>query len=172
MGKLLKIPFDVAIREIEREKHWTAGPYIDWVQTSVNRWPFAFKHRSVLRVGDRMAEGLFIQLEYKAGTIENLPERIYFGLHVGGARTFAVDEDGVTGHTNKVGRGMPFYQQRVGHPHIHLPVLESSYGYVEPLDRCPVEELWQLFLERANIHGAPPLNLPGADSTDVQLRLI
>ncbi len=172
MAKPLKIPFDTAIRGIELEKHWTAGPVIEWVQSSLHHWPHTYKHRSILQVGDRMEEGLFVQLEYKGGTVGDIPERLYFGLHVGGARTLAIDEDGVTGHTNTVGLGRPFYKQRIGHPHIHLPVQEASYGYAEPLERQPVDVLWNQFLQRANIVGAPPLNLPDMLGHDGQMRLI
>lgn len=172
MAKPLKIPYETAIQGIALEKHWTAGPFIEWVQSSLHNWPNTYKHRSILRVGDRLEEGLFVQLEYKEGTIGEVPERLYFGLHVGGARSLAIDEDGVTGHTNTVGLGRPFYKQRVGHPHVHLPVQEASYGYAEPIMRAPVEELWQQFLQRANIMGAPKLNLPDMLGRDGQMRLI
>ena len=172
MAKPLKIPYEEALAGIQKEKHWTAGGEIEWVQTSVNHWPFAYKHRSVLRVGNVLAEGLMVQLEYKGGVIEDLPERLCFTLLVGGARVFGIDEDGVTRHVNRVGIGQPFYQQTIGHPHIHLPVPEASYGYAEPIDRVPVEMLWQSFLERANILDGPRLNLPGMERPDGQLRLI
>ncbi|HEJ5564190.1 hypothetical protein ACSET8_02615 [Pseudomonas aeruginosa] len=172
MAKALKIPYETAIQGIALEKHWTAGPFIEWVQSSLHNWPNTYKHRSILRVGDRLEEGLFVQLEYKEGTLGDVPERLYFGLHVGGARSLAIDEDGVTGHTNSVGLGRPFYKQRVGHPHVHLPVQEASYGYAEPITRAPVEELWQQFLQRANILGAPKLNLPDLLGRDGQMRLI
>ncbi|WP_165676944.1 hypothetical protein [Metapseudomonas otitidis] len=172
MGKASLIAYDLAVQGILLEKSWTSGPFIDWVQVSVHHWPNSFKHRSILRVGDRMEEGLFVQLEYKAGTIQDLPDRLYFSLFVESSRVFAIDEDGVTGHTNKVGKGLPFYQQRVGHPHMHVPVEEASYGYAKPLARAPAEELWQQFLSDANIVGAPPLNLPGAVAEDGQLRLL
>jgi hypothetical protein len=172
LAKPLKIPYEEALAGIQKQKQWTAGPAIDWVQTSVNHWPFAYRHRSVLKVGNILAEGLVLQLEYKGGVIDGLPERLYFTLLVGGARVFGVDEDGVTSHVNRAGLGQPYFQQTIGHPHIHLPVPEASYGYAEPIDRVEVEMLWQHFLERANITGAPRLNLPGMEGPDGQLRLI
>jgi len=123
-------------------------------------------------VGERTIEGLFVQLEYKAGRFAGAPERLYFGLFVQSSRSFAVDEGGFTRHRNKVGIGRPFYQETIGHPHMHIPVLEASYGYAEPMGREPAEQLWQIFLQRANIHDAPVFNLPDEIGQDGQLRLI
>ncbi|MFF7706036.1 hypothetical protein [Pseudomonas sp. NPDC007930] len=172
MAKPRTIPYERALSGINLEKHWTAGERIEWVQTSVQNWPFAYKHRSVLRTGSRFAEGLFVQLDYKAGIIGGLPERLYFGLFVDGARTCALDEDGVSGHINKIGAGQPFYRCVVGHPHVHIPVPDGSYGYAEPVQRLPLHELWQVFLSRANIIGAPPLELPGGETSAGQMRLL
>lgn len=172
MAKPLKISYEAALSGIAQVKRWTGGPSIEWNQSSFHNWPQTFKHRSALAVGDRFEEGLFVQLEYKGGTIGEVPERLYFGLHIGGARALAIDEDGVTGHMNSVGLGRPYYKQRIGHPHIHLPVQEASYGYAEPIDRQSVDVLWQQFLQRANIIGAPTLNLPDMMGRDGQMRLI
>lgn len=55
---------------------------------------------------------------------------------------------------------------------MHLPALEASYGYAEPVNPAPAEHLWQMFLRHANIHGAPTFNLPDEIGQDGQLRLI
>ncbi|WP_349616949.1 hypothetical protein [Azotobacter salinestris] len=166
------IPYHEAVDGISPRKHWLGADRIEWVMTTVNRWPSSYKYRAALQLGERTAEGMFVQMEYKAGKVDGAPERLYFGLFVQGARSFAVDEGGFTRHRNKVGRGLPFYQQTIGHPHMHIPVMEASYGYAEPVERRPAEQLWQLFLHRANIHGAPILNLPDEIGQNGQLRLI
>jgi len=166
------IPYRDAADGIEAHKDWLGADRIEWVMTTVHRWPSSYKYRAALQVDDRGVEGMFVQLEYKAGKLDGAPERLYFGLFVQGSRSFAVDDGGFTRHRNKVGRGLPFYQKTIGHPHVHIPVLEASYGYAEPIDRLPAEQLWQLFLRRANIYGAPTLNLPDDIGQDGQLRLI
>lgn len=172
MGLSALIPYVDATHGIDLPKYWFGLDRIEWVLTTVHRWPSTYKYRAPLLVGETTIEGLFVQLEYKAGTVPGAPERLYFGLFVQSARSFAVDEGGFTRHKNKVGIGLPFYQQIIGHPHMHVPVLEASYGYAEPIPREPAEGLWQLFLSRANISGAPPLNLPDDSGQTGQLRLI
>lgn len=166
------IPYRDAIAGIDVSKNWLGADRIEWVMTTVQRWPSTYKYRAALQVGDRTVEGMFVQLEYKGGKIDGAPERLYFGLFVRSCRSFAVDEGGFTRHRNKVGKGLPFYQETIGHPHMHIPVLEASYGYAEPIDRQPAEQLWQLFLKRANILGAPNMNLPDEIGHHGQLRLI
>lgn len=166
------IPYRDAVEGIEAPKRWLGADRIEWVMTTVHRWPETYKYRAALQIGERSVEGMFVQLEYKAGKLAGAPERLYFGLFVQGSRSFAVDEGGFTRHRNKVGRGLPFYQQTIGHPHMHVPVLEASYGYAEPVERAPADQLWQVFLQRANIDGAPILNLPEEIGQDGQLRLI
>ncbi|MCQ4245576.1 hypothetical protein CXK93_12240 [Stutzerimonas decontaminans] len=166
------IPYREAIEGIDAIKQWLGSNRIEWVMTTVHRWPSIYKYRAAVQVGERTIEGMFVQLEYKAGRVDGAPERLYFGLFVQSSRCFAVDNGGFTRHRNKVGRGLPFYQQTIGHPHMHVPVLEASYGYAEPVENQTAEQLWQLFLERANILGAPKLNLPDDIGQDGQLRLI
>lgn len=166
------IPYEDAMLGIDTKKQWLGSDRIDWVMTTVKKWPSTYKYRASLMVGERTEEGLFVQLDYKAGSLPGAPERLYFGLFVQSARSFAVDDGGFTRHRNKVGKGLPFYQQVIGHPHMHIPVFEASYGYAEPLNREPAEQLWQLFLMRANIQGAPPLNLPDETGQTGQMRLL
>lgn len=78
----------------------------------------------------------------------------------GGARLLALDENGPSEHVNTVGKGMPHYGKNADHPHVHVPVPEGSSGYAEPIDRTDIQALWRIFLERANISGAPPFTLP------------
>ncbi|AVX90019.1 hypothetical protein PkP19E3_17660 [Pseudomonas koreensis] len=166
------IPYEEAMKGINTQKRWFGGDRIDWVMTSVHKWPSTHKYRATLMVGERTLEGLFVQLEFKAGKVDGVPEHLYFGFFVKSSRSFAVDEGGFTRHRNKVGKGLAYYQQTIGHPHMHIPVLEASYGYAEPIPRESAEQLWQLFLMRANITGAPKLNLPDEIGHDGQLRLI
>lgn len=171
MAKPSKISYEEAMAGLEAEKHWDAGDSIEWVRTSVNLWPSTFKFRTALRIGSIRPEGLFLQLDYKASLIQDVPDKVYMTLLVNNARVFGVDENGQANHMNKVGIGREHFMKKVSHPHIHIPVAEASYGYSEPLEAQPVSSLWQVFLTRANIIGAPPLNLPTEDD-EPQMRLI
>ncbi|MBD8592331.1 hypothetical protein IFT75_02810 [Pseudomonas sp. CFBP 8758] len=173
MGKPSKISYDEAIAGLTAEKHWEGAGSIEWVMTTAKQWPASFKFRTALRVGSVRPEGLFLQLDYKMSLIEDVPDKLYMTLLVNNSRVFGVDVNGFAGHINKVGVGKPFFMRRVSHPHIHLPVPEASYGYIEPIDEQPVSSLWQLFLSRANILGAPPLlNHPKVEQNPQQMRLI
>lgn len=171
MAKPSKISYEEAMAGLDAEKHWDAGESIEWVQTSVNHWPSSFKFRTALRVGNIRPEGLFLQMDYKASLIQDVPDKLYMTLLVNNARVFGIDENGQAGHINKVGIGREHFMKRISHPHIHLPVPEASYGYIEPLKAQSASSLWQVFLSRANIIGAPPLNLPMEDD-EPQMRLI
>ncbi|MBK3465842.1 hypothetical protein [Pseudomonas sp. MF6776] len=171
MAKPSKISYEEAMAGLEVEKHWVAGDSIEWVQTSVKQWPSSFKFRTALQVGNVRPEGLFLQLDYKPSLIQDVPDKLYMTLLVNNARVFGIDENGSANHVNKVGIGREFFMRKISHPHIHLPVPEASYGYIEPLNAQPVSSLWQVFLSRANIIGAPPLNLP-TENDEPQMRLI
>jgi len=171
MAKPSKIPYEEAIAGIDLVKNWEAGPSVEWIKTSIKQWPSSFKFRTALRVGSARLEGLYLQLDYKRSLIEDVPDKLYMTLLINNARVFGVDENGSSNHINTVGLGQPHFMKKVAHPHIHLPVPDASYGYIEPLDPQPVSSLWQLFLKHANIYGAPPLNLP-TDEEEPQMRLI
>ncbi|MDV9031342.1 hypothetical protein Q7C30_004375 [Pseudomonas sp. RAC1] len=173
MGKPSKISYDEAMAGLVAEKHWESGDSIKWVMTTVKQTPASFKFRAALRVGSVRPEGLFLQLDYKMSLIEDVPDKFYMTLLVNNSRIFGLDVNGIAGHVNKVGVGRPYFMQRVSHPHIHLPVPEASYGYIEPIDEQPVSDLWQAFLKRANIKGAPEvLNHPKVEQNPQQMRLI
>ncbi|MBD1553592.1 hypothetical protein [Pseudomonas typographi] len=171
MAKPSRIPYDEAVAGIAIPKTWEAGNTIEWVMTSTKQWPAAYKFRTALGVGAVRPEGLFLQLDYKKSLIEFVPDKLYMTLLVNNARVFGIDENGASNHINTVGAGLPHFMAKVSHPHLHIPVPDASYGYIEPLAPQPVTSLWQLFLERANITGAPPLNLP-RDEDQLQMRLI
>lgn len=107
-----------------------------------------------------MEEGLRLELYFKKSTLFGVPDKLYMNLFVDGALCFCLHENGPAEHLNKIGIGMPHYQKQIGHPHMHTPVGDGTYGYAEPVERTPIGNLWCLFLERANILEAPQLTLP------------
>ena len=107
-----------------------------------------------------MQEGYFLDVFHKYSNFPDVPDKVSMTFVAGGARLLALDENGPSEHVNTVGKGMHFYGKNAEHPHIHVPVPESSSGYAEPIDRTDIQALWRIFLERASISGAPPFTLP------------
>jgi len=97
-----------------------------------------------------------------------VPNTIYMNFFYQNAIVFAVHDGGPTKHINKVGESKKFYQQIIDHPHKHIPVPESSYGYAEPLEPMSIDDLWYLFRQEANIIGDIKFEYPD----DIQGRLL
>lgn len=176
MAKPKTIPSATAVKVIDTPKFWLPNSEFAWAQTSVKKFPSSYKLRLGLEVetsGGRIEpEGLFIECFFKKSFIDLIPDTLYMSLLVQNARVFGIDENGPGGHINRVGLGMPFYQQQVNHPHMHIPADESSYGYAEPISRQPIKELWNLFLKQANIYEAPSIILPGETNLSTQMDLL
>lgn len=176
MAKPKTISPEVARKMIERPKFWLPNAKITWAKTTVKRFPCAYKFRVGLEVdaavGRVEPEGLFIECYFKKSLIHGVPDTLSITLLVQNSRAFGVDENGPSEHMNKVGLGQPYHRLTVAHPHIHLPVDESSYGYAEPLAPQSLENLWRLFREKANIYEAPNLTLPGTGAPDEQMELL
>lgn len=160
MAKAGKIPFVDAVSAIGVAKTWEGARSILWKGSGGKGFPASFKCRSPLSVNGVVQEGYFVDLFYKFSDLLGVPDKVSMTLVVSGARVLALDENGPTTHVNLVGKGMPFYGRNADHPHLHVPVSESSSGYAEPIDRVQVEGLWRIFLERANITGAPLFSIP------------
>ncbi|MNM59338.1 hypothetical protein D3C76_240140 [compost metagenome] len=160
MAKAGKIPYTDAMSAISLEKEWAGAPTILWVGMGGKGFPSSHKCRVPLSYKGVVQEGLFIDLFHKFSDLPGVPDKVCMTLVSADARVLALDENGPTTHINAVGYGMPHYQRQADHPHLHFPVPESSSGYAEPIDRVPLEALWRFFLQRANIDGAPPFNIP------------
>ena len=169
MAKPAQLGYQIALDGIAKEKYWPAGQAIQWNCRSIKKLPAAYSFRGGLLVDGVQPEGLFVELYYKSSPIPGVPASIKLGLLVQNCLVMALHENGVSRHQNHVGAGLPHYRKTIGHPHFHIPVEGASYGYCEPVERLPVEELWYYFLGRANIIGAPKLNLPGGDQGELNL---
>jgi hypothetical protein len=119
--------------------------------------------------GSQFAEDWFVDLYFKRARIPGVRDTLSITLVVNRTRTVAVDDNGPGSHVNKVGAGHPYYQKSVGFPHVHVPLPQASYGYAEPLDGTTAQKLWELFLDRANISGAPRIELPAFGQMDLDV---
>lgn len=169
MAKGGQIPFADALAGIAVPKKWAGGKSIKWRSQGQNGFPHSHKSRITLSVNGVIQEGYFVDLYHKLSMLDGVPDKVSFALIVNNARVMALDENGPSDHMNTVGRGLPHYQTMPDHPHLHIPVEESTSGYAEPLRRVLIEELWRLFLKRANISSAPPFNFPAENG---QLELL
>ncbi len=163
MAQPKTIPYEDAILAIEARKIWPKGVFFDWKSSSTKRFPAPYSFRTSLAIDDaqtKFAEDWFVELYYKKSSIPGVRDTISITFIVNKARVIAVDDNGFGSHLNKVGVGLPHYQRTVDFPHLHIPVSDSSYGYAEPLNSTTVQELWGLFLGKANISGAPRIELP------------
>jgi len=164
MAKPGQIPYADAIHAIALGKEWSGGGSLKWIVKGPEGFPDHHKCRANISINGVIQEGYFVDIFHKKSTIDGIPDKVSIALIVNSARILALDENGPSQHANTVGKGHPFYQQIADHPHLHVPTAESSAGYAEPLKRTSIEDLWQVFLDRANINNAPPFNFPQKDS--------
>lgn len=163
MAKQRTIPYDEAKQAIDALKVWPASTPFLWKKPATKKIPapYSFRASLALDLGQtRFAEDWFVELYFKKSRFAGVRDTLSIAFIVNKARVVAVDDNGPSSHMNKVGVGLPFYQQVAGHPHLHTPVLDASYGYAEPLASTTVQALWEIFLARANIAGAPRIELP------------
>ena len=160
MAQAGKIPYTDAMAAISVPKSWAGAKAIIWKGQGGKGFPASHKCRIPISVKDVVQEGYFLDIFHKYSDLPGIPDKVSMTFVAGGARLLALDENGPSEHVNTVGKGMLHYGQNADHPHVHMPVPESSSGYAEPIDRTDIQALWRIFLERANISGAPPFTLP------------
>lgn len=129
-----------------------------WAKKLNHTEPVWYEYRSALEFEDdptETPEGLLIVCQWKRKDGPK-PENWTFGLLYGGERIYAIDVQPLMHHTNKVGKGRPFYLQRIRGNHEHT-WSEEGYGYAEPFMLIPVDgpAAWKDFLDRAGIADAP-----------------
>lgn len=169
MAKPKTIPYDEAIFGIEQAKSWpTPSKKLTWIRTTRKSWPFSFNVFMGLLVNEGFEEGTKVELFFKESVVPGVPNTLYMNFFYQHAIVFGVHDGPPVKHVNLVGKGRRFFRQTISHPHKHIPVEESCYGYAEPLDVESVDELWTLFKQEANIIGNIDFNYP----EDVQGRLL
>lgn len=129
-----------------------------WAKKLNHTEPVWYEYRSALEFVDdptQTPESLLIVCQWKQRDGPR-PENWNFGLFHGGGRIYAIDVQPLTHHTNKVGKGRPFYLQRIRGNHEHT-WSEEGYGYAEPFMPASIDgpTAWKEFLARAGIVGAP-----------------
>ncbi|MGQ7286042.1 hypothetical protein ACUN7Z_00655 [Vreelandella venusta] len=135
-----------------------------WRKPSSGKIPSQFSLRAIFLIDGDQLEGCKIDVSYKRSPNGLSKDAVSFSLLIDNSRVLGVDDKGVGGHPNDIGKGLPHFGEYIAHPHLHLPVPEASYGYAIPLDpSMTCQELWTLFLEKANVVNAPLFERPPAE---------
>lgn len=164
------IDYAYAIRAIAQPKQWAGHQPMGslWRIVAGGRFPSLFEINIALEAEGIVRKGWKVRVSHQRSPRGFHPDNFGASLFIDNARVLAFDSGKPTSHRNKVGVDEPWYQQRIGHPHWHRPVAEASHGYAEPLDPALSQsKLWQLFLERANIKGAPHFQTPPGEQGDL-----
>lgn len=125
---------------------------MEWQQKPGNKNPHWLEFFSACEINSTTVEGLIFRAQYRAsksrisgGSVIEMPETYSFGIHMETHRVAAIDYSD-TPHTNKKGRGRPYFNQQISGYHKHIWT-EEGYGYAEPITNGPsdINELAKLF---------------------------
>lgn len=148
---------------VQVSKDWNSSLSMQdlWkVEAQGNKFPKPHVFRTTLALNRVAIEGVFVRGWFKKTKIPGERDRVYISLFVNDVRAVAVDDGPSTAsHTNTIGEGLPYFRQKIHHPHVHR-LVDGKYGYAEPLEQQGSQGLWLLFVEEANISGAPEFKLP------------
>ncbi len=149
---------------------------LSWSEKSGNYSPICYQYYSAGDLDNgSILEGVGIRAMWRESPIEGVQPKYNFAMHMGNHRVLAFDFDWRGEHKNKVGRGLPYYNQKVRGPHKHLWA-EGKYGYAEPLDELIISRdisgHWQHFCDEANIIKNNEFSSPYFDENSGQGRLL
>lgn len=164
------IDYDHAMHAIALPKQWVGHHPLGalWQLAAGGRTPYLYQINVALEVEGVVRKGWKVRVSFQRSPNGFHSDNFGASLLIDNARVLAFDAGKPWGHLNRVGIGELYYQHRIDHPHWHRPVPEASHGYAEPLDPALSQSsLWRLFLERANIEGAPDFQLPPGEQGDL-----
>ncbi|WP_404362562.1 hypothetical protein [Marinobacter sp.] len=162
----MSITYTEAVEFLGLKKTWNSNSF-PW--KSKNREGMAPTLESIFTLKDNhgVMEDVLVILRHKSSSIPGIPNSFNAVLLLNKQRLVSLDENGSRKHTNRVGVGMPYFGHTLTHPHLHVPVPDSMDGYAEPIDTRNVQEMWQIFLTRSGIIGAPALQLPTSEQLEL-----
>ena len=140
---------------------------MEWIAKQTKTIPQWVEYKSACQIANNIREDVFFIATYRPSgktfigdTIVEKAEKMTAALHIGQYRVSAIDCDD-NPHTNKVGRGLPYFNQEITsrtHKHIWC---QSGYGYVEPIhDIIGLGERIRVFCAEANIALPHGVKLP------------
>lgn len=156
------VPDPTVVSEIRQvinlPKAWVASGEMAWVDAGGKPAGFTFRERLALPDKSQPAH-LFVECYFKPSSLPGC-DKLSLGLFFNHHRVFGVDEFSRGGHFNSVGAGRPYFQQRIGMPHVHTVSDDAIVGYAEPIESMSFDGYWDYFISCAGITGAPSFQLP------------
>lgn len=111
-----------------------------WTQQASGHLPKIHLFESAIQVGPQVQEGLRLRASYRGAknitrgqAHVSLPEKFECALLWHQCRIAALDTNPVQRHFNKVGTGLPFFNQTLPHA-THRHIWTGQYGYAEPVE--------------------------------------
>lgn len=110
------------------------------------------KWDAALLVDGSVPEGTRVVLQWRP-SLGSAPCKMNLSLLYREQRVYGIDFDDSGRHTNKIGKGRPFYRKMIDTPAHEHTWSEEGYGYAEPLDPSPdsAAELFALFCNKTNL---------------------
>ena len=114
-------------------------PFVWGIQAS-GHTPKIHLFESAVQVGKKVLEGVVVRASYRGSKVVRrgdaeavIPEKFDCALFLGVNRIAAIDTNPGQRHFNKVGIGLPYFNQVItAYSHRHL--WAGSYGYAEPIE--------------------------------------
>lgn len=170
MGKIKNapiLPLDEVDRVISASKQTLSTE--DWapgIETRKGLW-MEWNASLELDLEAKTPEGLCLRFLYRSPA-ETAPEKLTLSLFYKKARIYGIDHDPASRHTNKVGKGRPYYGQRLyAVVHEHTWSADGG-GYAEPLDQ-PLDALIEHFCRRTHIIIEGGCRLPTGQQLSMRL---
>lgn len=162
----MSLTYAEAAEFLALKKTWN-GSSFPWKPKNREGLPPTLECVFTLKDNHGVMEDVLVILRHKSSSIPGVPDSFNAVLLVNKQRLVSLDENGPRKHTNRVGAGMPFFGHTLTHPHLHVPVPDSLDGYAEPIDTRDLQEMWQVFIARSGIIGAPALQLPTSEQLEL-----
>lgn len=111
-----------------------------------------WKWDAALLVDGSVPEGARVILQWRPAVC-SAPCKMNLSLLYREQRIYGIDFDETSRHTNKTGKGRPYYRKMINTPAHEHTWSEDGYGYVEPLEPAPgsAAELFGLFCRETNL---------------------
>lgn len=153
-----ELDVETARHLISLPKKLVVRPF-QWMIQASGHIPKIHTFESAVQIGNEVLEGVVVRASYRGPkTIQRgaaqivTPEKFDCALFLGKHRVAAIDTNPVQRHHNKVGYGLPFYNQTIN-TSTHRHIWTGSYGYAEPIEPplLDVIELIKTFAADCNL---------------------
>lgn len=130
-----------------------------WTIQASGHTPKIHIFESAVQVGKDVLEGVHVRASYRGEKVIRrgdaeaiIPEKFDCALFLSTNRITAIDTNPGQRHFNKVGTGLPFFNQTIT-AYSHRHIWTGDYGYAEPIEPplLDVVQLIKIFAQEANL---------------------